>query len=461
MGSGLNRLTHRPEAVALASLTVGVVIVMVKLAVGLLTGSLGLVSEAVHSGLDAVASAFAYLAVRTARKPPDHDHPYGHGRAENLAAFAEGILLILTAIGIGYAATRRLIGGTADVTNAGYAIAILAITIVIESVRAEVLRQTGKAAASQALEASFQNRLTDVMTSLAVLVGLVGVHFGYAWGDSVAALLVAALVLRGAATICWRAGDILMDRAPAGAEDDLRRAIGAVAGVREVRTVRVRRSGPRLLGDARVATRRTLSVEAAQSLSDSVRQAVAGTLPEMELTLVIEAHPQSDHLVERVHAAASRHGQVEDLHNVTVEREQDGTLHLTMHAKLPGHLSLGTAAGTSADLERTLRSELPEISRIDVHLEPLEPDLVSGENVTGRDAALAARIRAVVEGHPKVLACRDVELSSRGGSITAHVVAQMPGDVSLESAHAVETELQEMLRLELPGLHEVVARVSP
>lgn len=456
----MDALGRRPALVALLSLGVGILIVLAKLVAGLATGSLGLISEAVHSGLDAVSSALAYAAVRTARKPPDREHPYGHGRAENLAAFLEGTLLLVTALGIAYAAISRLLSGQAPVVGTGYGIAVLVASIVVESVRAEVLRRTGRAAGSQALEASFQNRLTDIFTSLGVLAGLIGVRFGYHWADSAAALLVAGLVLRGAGVICWRAGDILMDRAPVGAEAHLRETIGSVAGVREVREVRVRRSGPRLLAEARVASPRMLTLEATEKLGERVREAVTRAFPDAELTLVFEGQPLADRLVERVHAAAARLGQVEDLHNVTVEREQDGSLHLTMHAKLPGDLTLEAATRTSAALERSLRQELPEISRVDVHLEPLEPDLVAGQNVTGRDRGLAAEIRQVVESHPEVLSCRDIELSSRSGLITAHVVAQLPGGVTLEHAHEVETTLEDSLRRRVPGLHEVVARVS-
>ena len=158
---------------------------------------------------------------------------------------------------------------------------------------------------------------------------------------------------------------------------------------------------------------------------------------------------------------AAQQDVVRDLHNVTVERESDGSLHLTMHVKLPGGMSLDAATEASAELERHLRREFPAVSRVDVHLEPLEPDLVAGADVTTSRDDLARQIREIVEGHPEVLRCPDVELSSRDGSLVAHVVAQMPGVVSLEQAHRVETELEERLRRALPELSEVVARVSP
>ncbi len=438
----------------------GVVLVVAKLVVGALTGSLGILSEAVHSLLDLAASAFTLVAVRTSRKPADQEHPYGHGRAENLAAFAEGIILVITAGGIAFEAIHRLITGSGRVNPAWYAFALLIATVLIESGRAAVLRQVGRTADSEALRADATNRLSDVLASLGVIVGLAGVRAGFVWADSVAALLVAAIIARARALLIWRSGDILIDRAPAGAEGRLRAAILRVPGVREVRSVRVRRSGAELLGDASIATRRMLPVEAAGAMVDEVKKVAREVLPSLDLTVLVEGQARSTDLVERVHAAAARNGGVRDLHNVTVEREHDGTLHLSMHVKLRGDISLSDATTASADLEKTLREELPEASRIDIHLEPLEPTVVQGEDVTGSRAQLAARIRAVVEGHPEVRRSVDVELSDRHGYIYAHVVAALAGEVSLEHAHQVETELEARVRGAVPEVREVVASAT-
>jgi cation diffusion facilitator family transporter len=453
-------LGRRPELVALGSVVIGVAIVAGKLIVGLLTGSLGIISEAVHSLLDLAASVFTLFAVRTARKPADTEHPYGHGRAENLAAFAEGVLLLITAAGIAFEAVRRLVAGGGAVNAAGYAFALLIATLLIELGRAAVLRRVGREAGSDALQADATNRWSDVLATVGVLAGLAGVRMGVTWADSAAALLVAVIIARAAAQLAWRSGDILIDRAPAGAERKLRAAIEGVEGVREVRSVRVRRSGPRLLGDASIATARMLPLESAAGLVDEVKKAARAELPELDLTVLVEGQSQPSDLVERVHAAAARNGGVRDLHNVTVERESDGSLHLTMHAKLPGDMTLASASKTSARLEKTLRSELPEATRIDIHLEPMEPIVVRGEDVTQRRALLADRIRDVVGSHPAVRRLVDVELSDRHNRIHAHVVAELAGDVSLEQAHQVETELEEQIRRALPEVHEVTARAT-
>jgi cation diffusion facilitator family transporter len=456
----MKALGRRPERVALASVFVGAALVLGKLVVGLLTGSLGILSEAVHSILDLVASGFALVAVRTAHKPADSEHPYGHERAENLAAFAEGVLLLVTAAGIAYEAVHRLITGGAIVNPAWYAFVLLLGTLVIEAGRAAVLRRVGMAAESEALKADATNRLSDVLATLGVVAGLIGVRIGFAWADSVAALLVAGIIARAAGELAWRSGDILIDRAPAGAERKLRAAIQGVDLVREVRSVRVRRSGPKMLGDVSIATARMLPLEAARALADQVKAKGKAVLPNLELTVEVEGQSRPTDLVERVHAAAARDGAVRDLHNVTVERENDGSLHLTMHAKLPGDMTLAGASQTSAALERTLREELPDATRIDIHLEPMEPHVVSGHDVTGRRAQLATRMREIVESHPEVRRCVDVELSDRHGRIHAHVVAELAGEVSLEHAHQIETELEEMIRRALPEVHEVVARAT-
>jgi cation diffusion facilitator family transporter len=456
----VNRLERRPELVALGSVVIGLAIVIGKLIVGLLTGSLGIISEAVHSVLDLAASGFTLVAVRTSRKPADREHPYGHGRTENLAAFAEGILLMVTAAGIAFESMRRLLTGGASVNPANYAFVLLVATLLIESGRAAVLRRVGRAASSEALLADATNRLSDVLATVGVLAGLFLVRIGLEWADSVAALLVAAIIARAAAMLAWRSGDILIDRAPAGTEAELREAIRDVDGVREVRSVRVRRSGPSLIGDARIATGRMLSVEAAGRLVDDVKSRARSVQPSLDLSVLVEGQEQRGDLVERIHAAAARNGGVRDLHNVTVEREADGSLHLIMHAKLPGDMTLDKASRTSAALERALRTELPDASRIDIHLEPLEPHVVRGEDVTARRAQLVTRMRDIVSAHPEVLRSVDVELSDRHQRIHAHVVAEVAGQVSLEDAHRIETELEESIRRAMPEVHEVVARVT-
>src|SRR6267143_844444 len=288
----MNALVRRPVLVALGSVFIGVMLVLAKLVVGLLTGSLGILSEAVHSLFDLAASTFTLFAIRTARKPADKEHPYGHGRAENLAAFAEGIVLLVTAGVIAFEAIRRLVEGGPPVIPAAYAFVLLIATLGIESGRAVVLRYVGRLASSEAMLADATDRVADVLATIGVLAGLAGVRMGITWADSAAALLVAVIIVRAAGRVAWRSGDILIDRAATDVDKQLRSAIQGVDGVREVRSVRVRRSGPNLLGDASIATARMLPLEAAGALVDDVKRAAHAVLPQLDLTVLVEGQTQ-------------------------------------------------------------------------------------------------------------------------------------------------------------------------
>lgn len=449
---------RRPQRLTLGMAIIDLGLVLAKLGLGISTGSLALVSDAVHSGLDATASILAFVAVRTASRPADREHPYGHGKAENLAAYTEGFLLVIAGVVVGYEAVQRLFGHGFNVDVTPLALGFLVFTIVLEIGRTLLLRNVATRSNSASIAALATDKLADLMSVSAVLVGLGAVRFGFGIGDSIAALVVAALILAAAIQLIRRATDVLMDRAVSAVERDVLAAASGVEGVREVRAARVRQSGAQMIGDLEVAGRPTLPLEAAQGLADRVREAVKSRVPALELNVYVASGGDPTRLVERVHAAAARNGAFRDLHDVVVEREADESLHLSLHAKLAGSLSVREASRFARQLETELRAELPEVSRVDIHLEPLEPDVVYGRNVTGQNSDLVKRIRSVVTADQRVVSCDDVELSSRSGEITAYVDVTVADDLSLEQAHDIETSLEEKVRQTAPNLKRVVVR---
>jgi divalent metal cation (Fe/Co/Zn/Cd) transporter len=285
-------------------------------------------------------------------------------------------------------------------------------------------------------------------------------RFGVANADPIAALVVAGLIIWAAVRLLKQSTDFLMDRSIREAATAVTDAAVNVPGIKEVRSVRVRGAGAALIGELEVAGRRTLALEAADDLAGQVQRAVAERLPNMQLTVLVKANVDESQLVERVHAAAARNGSFRDLHDVVVEQEVDGRLHLSLHAKLPSQLSMREARGLVDVFERELRSELRDVSRIDVHLEPLEPDLVHGRDVTVAQADLVERIRAVLRQFPQAEGTGDVELSSRRGEITAYAVVRVPDDLTLEQAHEVETQLETTIQRAVPEVRHVVVRAT-
>jgi cation diffusion facilitator family transporter len=436
-------------------MAIDLALVAVKLSVGLAIGSLGLVSDAIHSLTDAGAGGMAWLALRAASRPPDREHPFGHGRAENLAAYTQGIIILLAAAGIAWEALTRF--GNPPSILASYAvIALLVFLLALEGVRTLVLGHFGRSRRSPALQASAIDKRADLLGVSAVLLGLLGVRMGLAWADAAAALVVACLIASSAVQLLLRAGDTLIDRAPREEEDKVRQLIAQVEGVKAVGDVRLRQSGADTIGEARVQSKRTLSVEGAEELKGRIAGEVAQRMPGVGLTLIVDPHIDSAQLVERIHAAAAKLPVFQDIHNVTVESEQDGGVHISLHAKLPAGLKLAKAHQHAEDLKAVLRTEMGP-GRVDVHLEPLEPDLVVGANVTAEREALVLEVMRQANATPGVLGCRDVELSQRGGGTVAYVTIELAGDLSLEQAHGIESEVEKAISAALPELHEVVA----
>ena len=454
-------LSRRPQLLTLASAGIDVALIFAKLGLGVVTGSLALISDAIHSGLDAAASILAFIGVRTASQAADRNHPYGHGKAENMAAYTEGLLLVIAGLVIAYQAVQRLVGHSAPVVDATpLALGFLAFTVLLEVARSTLLRGVASRSQSAAVDALATDKLADLLSVVAVLLGLVAVRLGFGSGDTIAALVVALLILRAASHLIRQAVDVLMDRSVSAVEKQVLEAARSVPGVREARSARVRQSGALLIGEVEIAGRPTLPLEAVQGLAAQVREAVREQVSEMELHVYVASGGDPTRLVERVHATAARTSEFRDLHDVVVEREADQSLHLSFHGKLPGSTSMREATRFARQLETDLRSELPDLSRIHFHLEPLEPDIVDGRDVTDRHPDLLATLRSVAFADHRILSCDDVELSSRGGQITAYLNITVPDDLTLEQAHEIETTIEVRVRQAVPSLKEVLVRAQ-
>lgn len=457
-GVGAGLIGGRVQRLALASALIDIALVALKLVLGLLTGSLGLVSDAIHSALDTVASLLAFIAVRAAAQPADTEHPYGHGKAENMAAYTEGLLLLVAAAVIAYEAVQRMLGHPSTIVAAPAALAFLVVSVIFELGRSTLLARVGASVRSPSIQALAADKRADLLSVSAVLAGLVAVRAGFPMGDSLAALLVAGLIVRAAVRLVRQALDVLMDRGVASVAREVLEVAGSVDGVRDARDARVRQSGAHLIGEVQVAGRPTLSLEAAEQLAGRVKVAVRDRVPELELSVIVASGGDPTRLVERVHAAAARNGRFRDLHDVVVEREADDSLHLSLHAKLPGTMSMREASRHARALEVELRRELSGVGQVDLHLEPLEPDVVHGRNVTEAHPEIVEVLRRAARQDPKVAACDEIELSSRGGEIMAHVRITVADDLTLVQAHEIETALEERLRRASPAVKHVLVR---
>jgi cation diffusion facilitator family transporter len=442
---------------ALVSIVAACVLIAVKLIAGIASNSLGLLSEAAHSGTDLVAALLTFYAVGVAGRPADTGHAYGHGKAEHLAALGEAAILVGASLVIAWRALWRLFGlAEGQVDPRWYAIAVIGVVMIVDAVRASASYRVGRRQKSAALQANALHFASDLAGSGAVLLGLLAARAGYHWADSAAALFVAALVLAAATRLMRLNVDVLMDRVPASAEQAALAAIGALPGI-ELRRLRMRQAAGRQFADVVIGVPPGAAVGQGHAAADAVEAAVQGALPDSDV--VVHVEPQQDHaaLRERALAAAQRVPRVREIHNLSVLRVGPAT-EVSLHLKLPGDLPLEEAHEVATEVERAIVESVPEVDAVQTHLEPLA-EAGEGRSVDADDADRDLVVRIVREetGGPP----RELRFLRTDDGLLAYLTLCLDPDTSLAEAHARASEIEERIRSERPEIADVIVHTEP
>jgi cation diffusion facilitator family transporter len=431
------------------------VLIALKLGAGLASGSLGLVSEAIHSGTDLVAALLTFFAVGVAGRPADPGHPYGHGKAEHLAALAEATILVVASLFISYKALSNLVGSSEpDVQATWYAFLVVAIVIGVDASRTWVSLRGSRRYGSAALAANALHFASDLAGSIAVLAGLAFVAAGYARADSLAALFVAVLVLLAAARLIRSNADVLMDRTPDDAQEAARDAIAAVEPPVELRRLRLRQSAGRHFADVVIGVSPGAAVGQGHAAADAVEAAVHDALPDSDVVVHVEPRTDDEALRERVHAAALGVLRVREVHNVRVVTV-DGGVEVGLHIKLPGDLPLAEAHEVASEVERAIGRALPSVVSVRTHLEPLR-EAGRGEPATAPDERAVAEIVRELTGEPP----REVRFIQTDEGLLVFVTVRVSA-ISLADAHQRASEIEERIRTDRPEIADVVVHTEP
>jgi cation diffusion facilitator family transporter len=440
---------------ALVSVLAASALVVLKLATGLATGSLGLVSEAVHSGTDLVAALLTFFAVGVAARPADTGHPYGHGKAEHLAALAEAAILVLASLLIGARAVSHLVGASepsVDVT--WYAFVVIAVVIVIDASRATISFRTGRRYRSAALQANALHFAGDLAGSVAVLFGLLAAATGYENGDSLAALFVGVLVLGAAGRLARRNVDVLMDRAPGDALQAAREAIAKIDPPVELRRLRLRQAAGRHFADVVIGVPPGAAVGQGHAAADAVEAAVNRAVPESDVVVHVEPSAEVAGLRERVQAAALSVPRVREVHNLRV-LDVGGRIEVSLHLKLPADLPLSEAHGVAEAVERAIQETIPQVGSVQSHMEPLR-EVEAGRDARADDALVAEIVRDVTGVPPREIRFRQTE-----HGLVVFVTVQVGAGQALGEAHARASEVEARIRDARPEIADVVVHTEP
>ena len=457
--------------VALSSVLAAIFLTSMKTVIGLLTNSLGILSEAAHSGLDLIAAGVTFFAVRVSDRPPDYEHPYGHGKVENLSALVETLLLLATCGWIVYEAINRLVEPV-HVESSIWSFIVMGTSIVIDVTRSRALMRAAKKHNSQALEADALHFSTDVWSSSVVIAGLVAVSLGQ-WlhdhshlqadwlfrADALAALGVSVIVVWVSLQLGRRTVSVLLDSAPQGVTAQIEQEVAQVPGVAAVQRIRLRQSGPATFVDMTLAVPRSASFEEAHDIAARAEATVQQILPRTDVMVHIDPVVQDDKsLVEHVRSVAARQGV--GIHGLRIN-DVRGHLSMDLHVEVPDDLTLAQAHERVTAFEQALQGESLDLRDIVTHIEPVGDAEARRPVVRARSNQVREAILELPDQLPGVKDCHRISIYQDGNDLSVSFHATLSPNLPISDAHKLTVQLESLLRARLPELGRVVIHVEP
>ena len=455
-------MSHTPTLktnVAAISILASAGMAAAKFAVGIAIGSLALISEALHSSVDVIATVITWLVVRVSDQPADEEHHYGHGKFESLSALFVIALLYVLAGGILVESWSRLREGAPPPTLSAIPFVVLLIDIAVNFWRARALHRTARETRSQALAADALHFASDVLGSIAVIAGLVLTGFGFAWGDSVAAIGVAIMISILGLRLGRSTVETLLDRAPEGASEKAIAAIRSVPGVVDVERLRVRMVGPTHFIDAIAKVPRTYPIDRVEAIKKTAQDAVSKALGDADLTFTaVPVARDNEGVRERIMVIARNSGLA--VHHVTVH-DLGEKLIVGIDLEVDGDMALAAAHEVTRVLERNIREDFGEDVEVDTHIEPLEPELPHGTDAAPErvETIKAALSRFAANGAIHDIHNVRVRDTDAGEIVNFHCRAAP--SMSVIKVHENVDEIERALRRAFPTIKRVISHAEP
>ncbi len=452
--------------VALHSMLAAAAMTVLKLAAGLLSGSLGVLSDAAHSGLDMVGSALTFLSVRVSDKPADEDHTYGHGKFENFSSFGEVLLMAASSAWIIWEAIQRILHHGKELQQLGWPAAVVLCSIAVDVWRSRRLKAVADRTGSSALATDAFHFASDIWSSLAVLAGLgaswAGAHFGIAvlrYADPLAAVMVSLLILRLTVRLGREAVDVLLDQIPAETRLRLIDDVARVPGVLSVEQARVRRAGANYFADLTLAMPRRYTFEHTEELVRAATEAVHRTLPEADVVIhTVPRQARAESIFDRVRAVAARNNV--SVHELSVQSHQ-GRLRVEQHLELDEAQPLLKAHDFVCSLESEILRDVPEIDAVLTHIESEPATIEQPEEMVEENRRLEEAMQRAAAGLPEIVDVHEFIVGRNGDHIHLSCHCTLPDDLTMRRVHEVITALEDHFKLECPEVYRVLIHPEP
>ena len=461
----ISEASREKRMAALGSVFSAVALVFLKVFLAVATGSLGVLSEALHSILDLVAAIITFLSVRVSDKPADAEHLYGHGKVESFSAFVETGLLILTALYIIWEAFQRLLFHSAKIRPSVTAILILVLAMGIDFVRSRALNRIAQKYPSEALEADALHFSTDVWSTFVVIVGIsaawLGMKFSIAWLaslDAVAALGVAGVIIWVGSRLGKRTLDALLDVAPHGLREDITRAVNETEGVLDTERVRVRRAGQRYFVDVTISVPRTASLEQAHAASDAVESTIGRMVPADVMVHVEPRARSNEHLFETIRAIAQRRGLA--VHELSAH-QLDGRLFVELHLEVDEKASLREAHHRATELESDILSVADPRALVNIHIEPLGARIPGAAEMKGLSVSVQKFLNSLPAEYRELTNCHEVHVRTVEHKILVSCHCAMDGGLPITQVHDITAKLEDRVKERFPQIYRLTIHPEP
>ncbi|MEO9072670.1 MAG: cation diffusion facilitator family transporter [Edaphobacter sp.] len=461
------------RSAAFFSVLAALAVTLFKLLTGLLTGSLGMLSEAAHSGIDLIGAAITLFSVHVSDRPADDDHTYGHGKIESLSAGIEAVLMLVSSIWILTAAIRRILFREhLSLKFSLWPFAALLLSIAVDYTRSGKLQRIASETQSEALAADAIHFRTDIWSSLAVLFGLAATYTGEHWhiprlelADPIAAIFVAFVILYVTWKLARRTIDALTDATPIETRAqtrDMIRDLAAINGVLSVDRVRTRRSGPSYFADVTLGMPRNLTFQRSEQITMAATDAVRRHLPGADVVVhSIPTASRAESIHDRIRAVATRSNL--NIHDVSVQ-EYNHQLHVELHLEVDENMSLSAAHAFVTQLESDIRHDIPEISSILTHIES-EPATIERPVSLERDRQLEIRLRRAARAFPEILDIHEVFVTRAHNNgadrIQVNCHCTLPDDLPMSRVHEIITALENAFKLDAPEVSRLLIHPEP
>ncbi len=452
------------ERAASLSVLAALLLTLLKLVVGYFTNSLGVISEALHSGLDLVAAGITLVAVQQASKEADSEHPYGHGKIENFSALTETILLWITAAWIIFEALRR-IAGEEVIEPSIWGIAVMLVSVLVDYERSKILYKTAEEFDSQALEADALHFRTDMLSSIVVLVGLTLVQLGFPIGDPLGAIGVSIVILYVSYNLGKRSFDYLVDRAPEGIEGKVQEACKEIPGVLSCKRIRSRTSGPGLFVDVVVSVDETITTGEAHHIADSIETKLADLAKSVDVVVHIEpSEVDRDRYIEmnvydQLQVLGRRDKDIRSIHNIRIFSMEEG-IEIAADLEMTPDLTLNEAHSISEKFEREVMQSIPDVKSVTLHMESalVEEDAA---DITTQSQEIVDGVYTIIQRVDSSLNCSNVIVRQEQNGVSLLVDCGVDGATPLAKSHDISEKIEKKIKESFPEINYVFIHLEP